>query len=613
LKNSKEFKDTEINPYYFENVPSRKRFSGKYKKSSQYLTMRDGVKIAIELVLPEDLKKDDKLPVVLMQTRYWRNYVLRIPFRWFLGDIPDKKMLYEIITSRGYGCVTADVRGTGASFGTRLYPWHRKEVEDGRDIMDWITDQQWSNGNIVSMGGSYSGVTAEYASSLNHPALKAVFPYSNQWDVYSEVAFPGGLYNHYFIRIWGELGEGLDQNTSKKFLSLSPLFYIFLKGVQPVDSDKNGELLNKAIKDHKDNIYVFQHEGEVDFRDEPLTGQEIDNADTVSVFTEQKKIEQSNIPFLTWAGWLDGAAAENIINRFMNYKNPLRAVIGDFDHGMRRRANPYFPLTYDVIPEKEEQMKSWFDFFDLCVYGQEKFSEKLLYYYTMGEEKWKVTNTWPPKGQEKKRLFLNANSKLTDAEPTDKDGEDKYKVDFDVTSGDGNRWHVHYAQKMNYTEREKVERNLLVYDSNPLKKDMEITGHPVMKINLASTHEDGAIFVYLESVDEVGKITYLTEGEFRFIHRKLGENPPYKIDVPYHSFKKNDSQPLVPGEVSEITFGLFATSVLVRKGHKLRLVIAGADKDTFSRYPSEGAPELTIKRSPENLSFIDLPIINRGK
>ncbi|TXT58205.1 MAG: putative hydrolase, CocE/NonD family [Promethearchaeota archaeon] len=611
MSKNEKFPKEESNPYHFENVPSRKTFSGRYKKSSQYLTMRDGVKIAIEVVLPEDLGKTDKIPTVLMQTRYWRNYKLRIPFRWLLNDIPDKKMLYSYLTSRGYGLVTVDVRGTGASFGTRPYPWHKNEVEDGRDIMDWIVEQFWSNGDVVAMGGSYVGVTSEYAASLNHPAFKAVFPYSNQWDVYSEVAFPGGLYNHYFIRIWGELGEGLDQNSSKKFLSLFPIFYFFLKGVQPVETDENEELLEKAVKEHKKNVYVFQNEGEVDFRDEPLTGQEVDNADTVGVFTEQANIEKSNVPFLTWAGWLDGAAAENIINRFMNYKNPMRAVIGDFDHGMKRRANPYFPLTYDIIPEKEEQMKSWFDFFDLALYGEDSFSEKVLYYYTMGEEKWKKTEKWPPMGQEMHRFYLNENSTLTGSKPNKEEGEDKYSVDFNITSGDGNRWHVHYAQKMNYTKREKIDPNLLVYDTLPLEEDMEITGHPIMTLNLASTHQDGAIIVYLEDVDEEGNITYLTEGEFRFIHRKISETPPYKIDIPYHSFKKADALPLVPGEVAEIKFGLLATSVLVRKGHKLRLAICGADKDTFLRYPSEGNPVLSIKRSKETQSFIDIPVIKR--
>jgi len=55
------------------------------------------------------------------------------------------------------------------------------------------------------------------------------------------------------------------------------------------------------------------------------------------------------------------------------------------------------------------------------------------------------------------------------------------------------------------------------------------------------------------------------------------------------------------------------TSVLIHKGHRLKIAIAGADKDTFSRYPAEGKPIIKIFRSREYASYIDLPIIQRAK
>jgi putative CocE/NonD family hydrolase len=605
-------KVNQVNPYLFEDVPSRKTFSGEYSKSSQYLTMRDKVKIAIEVVLPSDLSPNDKIPIVLMQTRYWRNYLLRLPFKIFFKDVPDKKLLYEYAAKRGYGIVNVDVRGTGASFGTRPYPWSKDEVEDGREIIDWIISQPWSNGEIVSMGGSYEGGTAEYVASLNHPAVKAVFPYSNQWDVYTEVAFPGGAFNHFFIRIWGKLGRVLDRNSSRDFLGVLPLLYFLVKGVQPVDSDKDNSMLEKAIEEHISNIYVFEHEGIVNYRDDPLTGQEVDCADNVSVFSKKESIEQSNVPFLTWAGWMDGIASDNIINRFLTYKNPMRAVIGDFDHGMRRKANPYQSKNYKVVPDKEKQMNSWFDFFDICTLRKSPFAEKVLYYYTMGEEKWNKSEIWPPKGHEIQRLYLSDNNSLSFSKPIQDSGEDTYKVDFEISSGKGNRWHVHYVQKLNYTNRNKIDKKLLCYTSFPLENDLEITGNPIINFYLTSTHEDGAIFAYLEDIDENNEITYITEGELRFIHRKISsETPPYKITVPYHSFKKKDSQPLVPGQIAEIKFGMWPISVLIKKGHRLRIVISGADKDTFSRYPVKGNPTITIKRDQKNSSYIDIPIIKR--
>jgi hypothetical protein len=83
------------------------------------------------------------------------------------------------------------------------------------------------------------------------------------------------------------------------------------------------------------------------------------------------------------------------------------------------------------------------------------------------------------------------------------------------------------------------------------------------------------------------------------------------ITVPYHSFRKKDSQSVVPGEIMEISYGLLPTSVLIRKGHRIRVAIAGADKDTFNRYPAEGTPTYNIKRNKPHASYIDIPFIEK--
>jgi putative CocE/NonD family hydrolase len=289
----------------------------------------------------------------------------------------------------------------------------------------------------------------------------------------------------------------------------------------------------------------------------------------------------------------------------------MRAVIGDWDHGLNRRANPYYYKQYKVIPDKETQLEGWMDFFDKCRVGAGNFSEKSLYYYTMGEEKWKKTEIWPPNGQTMERWFFNENNSLTKSQPETESGEDEYKVDFNITTGKGNRWHVHYAQKMYYKKRERVDEQLLIYDSLPLEKDVEITGHPIITLYLSTMHEDGAIIAYLEDIDENGRVYNITEGELRFIHRKISlEEPPYKIMVPYHSFKRKDSQPMVPGKITEIKFGFLPTSFMIKKGHKIRIALSGADKHTFSRYPNTSEPIILIQRNKTNPSHIDLPVIS---
>jgi predicted acyl esterase len=83
------------------------------------------------------------------------------------------------------------------------------------------------------------------------------------------------------------------------------------------------------------------------------------------------------------------------------------------------------------------------------------------------------------------------------------------------------------------------------------------------------------------------------------------------MPVPYHTFLKKDAMPLVPGQVAELKFGLQPISVLVKKGHRLRIAIAGHDKDTFIRIPAEGTPVIAMQRNSRGLSMIELPVIKR--
>ncbi len=61
---------------------------------------------------------------------------------------------------------------------------------------------------------------------------------------------------------------------------------------------------------------------------------------------------------------------------------------------------------------------------------------------------------------------------------------------------------------------------LLTYTGPALTSDTEITGQPIVKLRVASTHTDGNFIVYLEDVAPDGRVTYLTEGELRALQPK---------------------------------------------------------------------------------------------
>jgi len=599
----------ENNPFIELGEIPESKFTEGYDIQNFYIAVRDGTKIAVTLCLPKGLQEGEKIPTMLNQTRYWRAMELRIPFRWVLDEVTPQYPNPEIITARGYAFMITDTRGTGASFGNRKVPFHDDEVRDGYDIAEWIVSQPWSDGNIVAKGISYSGITSELFASNNHPAIKAVITGHGLWDPYLDVAFPGGVYDLAFMQMWSFLGKNLDINNPKVFREISPDIWLLGQGVFPVDEDTDRKMLGEASRIHEANQFVHKHTHDKDFRDTTLPdGITIKK---VSVFNRKSEIERSNVPLLAWCSWYDSGYVDAVIHRFLNLENHSISILGDWNHGAHEPANAFHTERTSVTPTPRDKINAWMNFFDQCIAGEGP-KKKVLYYYTLAEEKWKKTNIWPPKGHQYQRWYFLENNIIKTEKPVSNEGKDDYKVNFRATTGRLNRWWALLGLTITYEGREKSDQKLLCYTSPPFEQDTEITGQAIICLNMSSTHEDGAIFVYIEDVDENGKVTYITDGEFRVIHRKISsEEPPYKIMIPYHTYNEEDSAPLVPGEITEIKFGLHATSVLIRKGHRIRIAIGGADKDTFYRYPKEGRPTITISRNNLHASYIDLPIINR--
>ena len=592
--------------YYFQ--PRFEDFS----VSSTYMTMRDGVKIALTICLPKGLSPGDKIPALLYQTRYHRTHHLRLPFRWIWNETVDHYPKTELFTANGYACIYVDVRGCGASYGFRLGPFSEEEVKDGGDIADWIINQPWSDGNIVSNGISYTGFTSEWLATNNHPAVKSAMTGHSGWDPFVDMILPGGCYNTAFIQLWSFYGKQLDQNIMKQMKMLMAFRWILMKGVKHIHSDNDYTQLKEAIQEHSKNEAFYDNISEINYRDDVIKIEtEESSFDSRSIFQYQQELQKLNIPIYSWASWLDASFADVVIERFLNLSNPQIAIIGDWNHGAHLSANPFDPSRPKVIPSPNERIKTEISFFNRCLKGG-GLKSKTIYYYTMGEERWKKSHIWPPLGHSLQRWYFQENNSLAKEEPEANEGADDYKINFRATTGFFDRWMGPAATPIDYSSRTKEDDKLHLYTSLPLEDDLEITGNPIITLYLSSTHEDGAVFVYLEDVDVKGNVIYLSDGNLRLIHRKISsENPPYKTLIPYHTFLKKDALPLVPNEVSEIKFGLHATSVLVKKGHRIRVAIAGADKDMFKRYPAKGKPIITIERNKKYPSFIDIPIISR--
>lgn len=595
-------------------IPPTPEFSG-VKTSSFYVLMHDGVELAVDVDLPENIPEGYKIPALLVQTRYWRQLDIRWPFNLWIkpGDTsPDYRDFKPFFTAHGYAIVTVDVRGTGASYGTWPHPWPRESIEDSRTLVEWITQQPWSNGKIGTHGVSYLGTTAELLSAINHPAVKAIIPMFNHPDGYTDIAFPGGVFNQRFIQDWGRFDRFLDSNTVPPEYRLSGRLVV--KGVKPVQGPTGRKKLKAAVKEHLANGNVFQLAKSVTFRDEYRQNIDI-CVDDITLHKHNREIKQAQVPTFGFGSWMDAGTADAVIRRFLSFDHPQWAVIGAWEHGGRYNASPYQVPGEESSPPLKVQWAEMLHFYNsfLKSDSDQIHFKKILHYYTMGEEKWKCTHTWPPEGTSIYRYFLDNNHTLSLQKPTCEQDYDTYRVDFEATTGMYNRWWAMssiYNTTVEYPDLRDVSAHMICYTSPVLQQDIEITGHPVVTLFISSSEPDCVFYVYLEDVHPQGKVTYITEGILRALHRRVcSQTPPFKLLVPYHSFKKVDAQPLEPGELARITLGLLPTSVLIRKGHRIRISIAGHDKGTFVRIPETSVPVYTIQRNQQFASYIDLPVI----
>jgi len=124
-------------------------------------------------------------------------------------DRPPQRVV-EFVT-RGYAYVIVDVRGSGASFGTRRAELGPREVRDGSEVVDWIVRQPWSDGRVGATGVSYVGTTAELLLVNQHPAVKAIVPQFSLFDAYPDIVFPGGVQHTWFLKIWAQVVSAMDR------------------------------------------------------------------------------------------------------------------------------------------------------------------------------------------------------------------------------------------------------------------------------------------------------------------------------------------------------------------------------------------------------------------
>ncbi|MCP4110630.1 MAG: CocE/NonD family hydrolase [Desulfobacteraceae bacterium] len=121
-----------------------------YTRSSQYVTVSDGTKLALTWYLPSQGPSEGPFPIIFHYLPYHRENI-NPDTGELITAIAQGTM--EFFISYGYGVVVADMHGSGASFGSKV-DWSPPLARDGKELIDWIADQSWCDGNVGMVGGS---------------------------------------------------------------------------------------------------------------------------------------------------------------------------------------------------------------------------------------------------------------------------------------------------------------------------------------------------------------------------------------------------------------------------------------------------------------------------
>lgn len=567
--------------------------------SSFYLPMADGVKVAVSLWFPGGAPDGRRHPVVLVQTRYGRAGL-------FLYGESGR---YRDLVRRGYVVAVVDTRGSTSSFGDRPVEIGPDEVADMDRLIRYLRAQPWSDGQVLATGVSYMADTADFATASPDRITGAVIRQSD-FDAYLQLFAPGGVANEFMMNLWG--GDALLRDYGR---SLDPKLNLDC-GLRLEDCPKLWPRLEAVQGDHdftqlQAAVQRRRHWQPEDYRaaeyrdDKGANGFAMFSSSPASRLGD---IARQKVPTQYWASWMDAGTAEGVLARFNSLPGvPMEVWITANNHVGELLTDPFLPAGSPALPAPESQWQTMTDYLAAVRAGHP--GKRIIHYYVLGAGQFRTTASWPPAGVRRTRWLFTDGGGLA-AGRAAKAGEDRYDVDFTASTGNATRWTTQIGAPAAYPDRRDADSKLLSYTSAPFARDMELVGTPAIRLFVASATEDPAFFAYIEDVAPDGRVTYLTEGLFRATNRKPAKpaDLPYAQPAPAHSFNRADAMPMHPGVVAEVAFPAFPVAALIRKGHRLRVSLAGADADTFRRY-SNGKPETwLVKRGgryPSSLS-VDL-------
>lgn len=508
------------------------------------LTMRDGVRLSATLYPP-----DGRGP--------WPALVEALPYRKDDLTAGYRPEYQRLAAEFGYLVCRVDVRGTGSSEGTPVGEYTRAELDDLVEVIGWLAQQSWSNGNVGMYGTSWSGFNSLQVAMLRPPALKAICSIFASDDRYADDV-------HYF----GGAKKQLDLVDWPVYMEAENL----LPPVPSVYGEGWRELWERRVAE-----YVPWH---VDW----LEHQTYDGFWKHGSLREDYGAIEAATMLVT--GWADGYT--NIALRGMAaLRCPRRLLAGPWAHADVETSRP--GPNIDLIPEMVRWWDRWLKGIDngvdreppITVFVRRPTPPAADLAAYRGE--WRFEPGWPL--ERSREAVFELTAATADRSGA---GPDELEVRGDVgwtawiNCAGGPPWGQPQDQRPD-------EAFSLVYDWEPLGEELEILGHPRVRATVRSSAPVAFLSAKLCDLHPDGTSQLVTRGLLNLTHRTSRETPT----------------PLSPGEAYEVDVEMEVTSWVFEPGHRIRLDLAGTDWPNC--FPPPGPVTLAVDRQGTTLV---LPVLD---
>jgi putative CocE/NonD family hydrolase len=513
-----------------------------------WIPMSDGIRLAADIYWPADVGDGDQYPVLLEYLPYRKD-----------ESRAQNYSLYSYFQDHGYIVARVDMRGTGNSEGVTIpYEYSDIELDDGEEVIDWLSRQKWSSGNVGMFGISWGGFNSIQMAMRNPPALKAFVAAMATEYLYQEDV-------HYM--------DGIMHTDS--WMMSNDLFNA-LPGAPDFTLDEEWV---KNRFDVKPSVYTYMHQQ----RDGPFW-------DRASASNQYEKIK---VPGYHIGAWYDGY--RNSLPRMLeNVQVPQKALIGPWDHDF-----PHNAVLAPRIEWRHEAVR-WFDHWlkgeETGILSEPDFAIFIRDYHPPDPSlegipgHWRWEDGWPIERIEHQEWFVHGDHGLSTVQAEETIHRTTYKPSMGLEGGGPTMWWGSLIP-----DQQPMDDESLVYDSALLDAPLEILGRPVARLNVSADAARANWVVRISDVAPDGQVTQVAGAAFNGTHRNSAREP----------------EDIVPGEVFPLEIDLHFTSWVFPKGHRVRVAISNAQWPML--WPSSMPMSSTLAIGGESGARVVLPVVPPGE